>query len=747
MRRDRTRSFRAGIAAFLSTAICGIAPSCARTESPKPVGGKASDASAVAVAERADGGRDAAKPGGAIGTAWVDAVRRGDYARARELWPKARSELVQHPAARFAHAKTLSELGDHAGVIRALDNLEAELPLLSKRIAELRARAKLHVGPYEDAARYFAARTDVASLLDAADANAKAKLDGPALSLYARVLSTRSASASQAARARCGRSRLDASATKRNIEDWKWIATHTPASACGDEAIRALDKAGAAGKLDAKALLNRADKLAHAGRTDDALGAVALAERRQQGTTKEERLLRKAQVLYANRHRATLAAKAFDDVARLGGKHANEARFLAARSLARADRDDAAITRLRRLAKLTKGTYGEQAEYLAAHLELIHARWTKAAASFDTYLARHRTGAHHARAERERALAHLMAGHHKSARSRFERLAGRDKPSRKEATARNLAALAALKAGDRRHAIARFRETIRDRPLSWPALVARSRLRALGVGPLPPLVAQASATKPAPPLDIALPDVVRDLHDVGLDADAEEELSTREASLTQKAGSRSTEALCELYAKLGRGRRRLQLSRRIPASIFETAPTKSTRWAWECAFPSPFADIVRSEEKATHLPQGIVWALMRQESAFYPRAISPARAVGLMQLLPETADRTAKREHIALPDGALFQPSANITLGARYLHQVLTELRHQLVLGVAAYNAGPDRIAKWVRRTPDIDIEVWVESIPFDETRDYVAIVMENFAHYQMAYGTGHFEVPLTARL
>jgi soluble lytic murein transglycosylase len=127
---------------------------------------------------------------------------------------------------------------------------------------------------------------------------------------------------------------------------------------------------------------------------------------------------------------------------------------------------------------------------------------------------------------------------------------------------------------------------------------------------------------------------------------------------------------------------------------------------------------------------------MRQESNFVPEALSPARAVGLMQLLPETARAVAdgaKREH---DDAMLTSPAQSIALGALYLKELLDKFHGSIPLAVAAYNAGPDTIARWRTRAPEVDIDVFVDFIPFTETRIYVARVMGNLARYgYLAHG------------
>ena len=113
-------------------------------------------------------------------------------------------------------------------------------------------------------------------------------------------------------------------------------------------------------------------------------------------------------------------------------------------------------------------------------------------------------------------------------------------------------------------------------------------------------------------------------------------------------------------------------------------------------------------------------------------ARSHAGAMGLMQLMPATAKETAKRYGIPLANPQLaYQPDINIQLGAAYLNQVLGQFNGNRVLASAAYNAGPGRVRQWLKDAKHLSFDVWVETIPFDETRQYV----QNVLSYAVIYG------------
>lgn len=134
----------------------------------------------------------------------------------------------------------------------------------------------------------------------------------------------------------------------------------------------------------------------------------------------------------------------------------------------------------------------------------------------------------------------------------------------------------------------------------------------------------------------------------------------------------------------------------------------------------------------------LVLAMVRQESAFNVQAKSHANAQGLMQLLPRTAYRTAKRLHLPFSRRRLVTDGAyNLTLGRAHLAELLDEFRGSYVLALAAYNAGSARVRRWLRnygdpRDVDVDSIDWVEMIPFKETRNYVQRVLENLQVYRV---------------
>jgi soluble lytic murein transglycosylase len=152
-------------------------------------------------------------------------------------------------------------------------------------------------------------------------------------------------------------------------------------------------------------------------------------------------------------------------------------------------------------------------------------------------------------------------------------------------------------------------------------------------------------------------------------------------------------------------------------------------------YPRPFLDAVKDASQLTQVPSDWILAVMRQESLFRKDAVSRADARGIMQMMPSTASAVARRWHLSPPGReSLFDPSVAVPLGAAYFHELLERYHGQLVLTLAAYNAGPAAAARWL---PDsaMDTDIWIENIPYNETRGYVQHILEHIIAFAAVRG------------
>ena len=164
---------------------------------------------------------------------------------------------------------------------------------------------------------------------------------------------------------------------------------------------------------------------------------------------------------------------------------------------------------------------------------------------------------------------------------------------------------------------------------------------------------------------------------------------------------------------------------------FSAAPRKY----WETLFPLPFRSDLEQSARQAGVDPFLLAGLIRQESEFDPQALSPANAYGLTQVRPGTGREYARKAGIPrFTNRLLFQPSANLKIGASILRGMLDNNSGQVEQTLASYNAGPSRLVTWLAWNQYREPAEFVESIPFTETRDYVQAVLRNTDVYRRLY-------------
>lgn len=149
-------------------------------------------------------------------------------------------------------------------------------------------------------------------------------------------------------------------------------------------------------------------------------------------------------------------------------------------------------------------------------------------------------------------------------------------------------------------------------------------------------------------------------------------------------------------------------------------------------FPLAYKDSIQNFSKQYAVPQEFVYAIIRQESGFRDDVTSSAGARGLMQLMPNTASVVSKMQKIAYKEPKqLFLWQKNINIGVAYLQQLGKRFSNHPVLIAAAYNAGPKQVVYWLKNHPPKEIDVWIETLPWQETRNYLKNVMAFYVVYQ----------------
>ena len=293
---------------------------------------------------------------------------------------------------------------------------------------------------------------------------------------------------------------------------------------------------------------------------------------------------------------------------------------------------------------------------------------------------------------------------------------------------------------------------VEERPLGYHGLLARGWLAELD-----PQRSQAIEAKQETEVMAALGGPVqplragpmgRDPHFVaglelirlGLRQEAVRELNAVERAPLRNQGDLSEQAftlLADLYSRAGDPRNahavvRTELRRllRRPGSLLGVR-------AAALAYPLAFRDQIAKVAQTASVPTDLLQALMREESALDPRALSSTGALGLTQVMPATARDVARKLRLrGYQTSDLLEPNTNIRIGGAYLGELLKRFQHP-ALALASYNAGPGIVAGWMRSRGSLSLDAFVEEIPLDETRGYVKRCLRSYAAYQFLYARG----------
>lgn len=294
-------------------------------------------------------------------------------------------------------------------------------------------------------------------------------------------------------------------------------------------------------------------------------------------------------------------------------------------------------------------------------------------------------------------------------------------------------------------ALAVYAATARAHPATYYGLLSRERVEAmdpaLGARLLGEVAAAETAADPFPvhagPLS-GSPQLASaiELLRLGFGALVPTELLAIERAGLPPESVRLLVLLMSLSGeeRAAHGMARLWLRRELSGPV-----TAERRALWEIAYPRAFRDLVVTHASAAdELDPDLLQALMREESALDPKALSWAGALGLCQLMPATAAGVAMQLKLKRPTQAeLLTPEPNIRLGARYLADLVIRMEGVKPFALASYNAGEAAVGRWRRENGDGDLAAWVEQIPLQETRGYVKRVLRSYNTYKLLYAPG----------
>lgn len=665
------------------------------------------------------------------------------------------------PEARYLRARAESMRSAHDEAARLLAGLETTLPLLAADVLRRRAEALAfggHMGEAEAAYQLLASRLGgaerelaVARAAECALAAGAASRAIPTLrqAIDRDVRGFDPMAASMAlAEAELSLAHPDEAARvlRRALVRW-------PAHPSAPDVERVWRELEPRAELSPDERFLRADRLHDARRHRDAVRELDAIPASATSPPLVRRLHLRGHALFRTRFDYAEAARVLARAAALGGPHVIEDTFHAARALSRSNQDSEAIVAYRRLVRAhPESRWAAEAEYLAAWLEMRLGRREAAERALDRFLQGPRSRLVPEQAQDaafELGMSAFRSGRHREAEDRFARYAMLDANALVRSRGLYWAGRSAQEANARGRAVTHFRQTIRYEPLHWYALLARERLEQMREAPGDPFGAPAAPEPARVPLaPPTLPPRAALYHRLGLDGEAAQALRQDEGFVRRQApAGRESELLARAYLMLDR----VDVSyQRAVANrdVLRRRPTPATQWIWEAAYPLPYRASMEGETRRNGMLDGYLFAIMRQESGFDPDDVSYADAMGLLQMIPPTTRRLCTELGIRYADDLLFDPEWNIRLGALYIGRLYRSFGEQLPWAIGAYNAGPRAMARWVGERGELDTDLFVETIPFDQTRNYVRRVTTSLARYRwMQSPTAEWPLRIPIRL
>lgn len=278
-------------------------------------------------------------------------------------------------------------------------------------------------------------------------------------------------------------------------------------------------------------------------------------------------------------------------------------------------------------------------------------------------------------------------------------------------------------------------------PLSYYMLKAYARLAESDANKASRLLDEALSREPQGPFELAdLPIFhgagfarVVELVRAGEIEPARREVQALDLN-TREMPSDALWAVALIYAQTGSAQLTHALPRALLEDWLEHYPVGRWRKAWELAYPRPYSELVTREAEKSGIDASLAYAVMREESAFDAGAVSPANAYGLMQLIVPTAKSVGKKLGLEPDALSLKTPEMNIALGCRFLSDLQKRFSNNPALAIPSYNAGPGAPLKWIASRKSDDFDLWVEQIPYEETRKYTQRVLTSYAAYLFLY-------------
>ena len=346
------------------------------------------------------------------------------------------------------------------------------------------------------------------------------------------------------------------------------------------------------------------------------------------------------------------------------------------------------------------------------------------------------------------ALAHMARGDWAGAEAPLDQIVALEKGDLRWSVAgraayfrARAAAATAQTEADREDAANRYAAVIASAPLAFYMTQAYARLSETDPARAKKTIDEAIARETVGPLMTRAHDelhapafaIARSLLEVGEVEDAKRELAAAHLSDTG-VDPEVLWTIAQMYndagaPEIGHGYARAKLT-----DFLGHYPSGRWRTCWEIAFPRPFEDLVTRSSAANAIPTVLTWAIMREESSFVADAKSSADAFGLMQLIVPTARGVAKGTGLGSDENSLKRPEVSIALGTKLLAGLRASFPANRALAIAAYNGGGGAVGRWVAARPQQEFDLWVEQIPYEETRGYIKRVLASETAYAFLY-------------
>ncbi len=532
---------------------------------------------------------------------------------------------------------------------------------------------------------------------------------------------------------------------------YRRVVIEHPSHPLADRALEQLATLAAPPLSDADRLV-RAKNLSNAHLWDEAIAEFSLLPEKLPKQLGVQRDYWMATTLFKMRRRYGEAGlKLLDVFQDMGGTEA-EAMFHGARALSRADHDDDAIRWYHRVVDNYPGTtWAQEAQYLSGWLELNRGKYRESIAPLEESLRRYPRSKWVDDALWSLGMAHYFLGEWDKARGRLEALAKRG-GSLEGGKGMYWLARIDQRLDRKDEALAGYRATIAKYPFSWYALLAHSRLEALG-GDVPPFGVAAPpprGPKLAAKVDesLASDELMRRVDELivaGMGVDAGLELARGEVGFLKRHERGAAFAMIlDRYRKAGNFNRPWLLAVSYSGSALDGPPVDDARRWWENAFPRAYRELIEQHQALGKNPDGYLYSIMRKESGFNPHDLSYADAQGLLQMIPATTRRVSKELGIPYDAGRLYEPAYNIQTGSWYIGHLLQKFKGQIPLGAGSFNSGPRPVMRWIDQYGDREIDELVELVPYTQTREYMKKVTENYARYRYLYANEVYKQPLT---